>query len=103
MIRRIVPILFIFVILSHYNITTAQISKLRGVNIVKIDVLSPFGRILRASISTNIGFGFGGLIGYQALIHRRVTVSGFIGPTYNGLAAYESWEIWAGINVGLVL
>ena len=157
MIRRIVPILFIFVILSHYNITTAQISKLRGVNILKIDVLSPiafqelgfayervftgdlsmqigfqiidegfsvnpelkyypfrrpapegiflspFGRIMRASIGTNIGFGFGGLMGYQALIHKRVTVSGFIGPTYNGLAAYESWEIWCGINVGLVL
>ena len=58
---------------------------------------------MRGSISTNFGLGYGGLVGYQILIGRRVTVSGFIGPTYNGLAAYQSWEIWGGINVGLVI
>ena len=65
MIRRIVPILFIFVILSHYNITTAQISKLRGVNILKIDVLSPiafqelgfaYERVFTGDLSMQIGF-----------------------------------------------
>jgi hypothetical protein len=157
MIKRIIQILFISVLFSQLNITTAQHSKVRGINILKVDFLapiafqelglayervltsnlagqlsfqiidegfslnpaikcypfrslppdgffiSPFGRIMRGSISNNIGFGYGGLIGYQALIRRRLTVSGFVGPTYNGLAAYESWEIWGGINVGIII
>ncbi len=63
--------------------------------------VSPFGRILCSNIGGGLGYGFGGLVGYQTLFASRLSADVFIGPGFNYLAKETEWDIWAGITLGL--
>ena len=63
--------------------------------------VSPYGRILNSNIGGGLGFGFGGLVGYQSLFGARVSADVFIGPGFSYLAREYNWDLWAGIAIGL--
>jgi len=62
--------------------------------------VSPFGRIIGSNAGGGLGYGFGGLVGYQVLITSRISADAFIGPAYKYLAKESDWELWAGITIG---